>query len=130
MAIVRPESNDGLLVATEAPDSLKRMEILSKPKRITLLYNNSEETIFEYALEPGEAFESDCGFLLPFSGKWQDAVDGPYQRFIREKLAVCKVEDVPTFTLNTWETFYNDISEEIVVENIRMPVRWAFMPIS
>ncbi|OUS76427.1 hypothetical protein B1748_12145 [Paenibacillus sp. MY03] len=121
MAIEWPDANEGLLVATEAPGSMKHMELFANGDHLHIGYNDKEETIFEWQLEPGETFESDCSFFLSFCHeKWQDVVDRQLGSFVKNSLSVCRPEQVPTFTVNTWETFYSDINEEIVLENIKI----------
>ncbi|QGQ99408.1 alpha-galactosidase [Paenibacillus psychroresistens] len=120
MAVTWDGEDHGLLVATEAPGAMKRMELFKNEDKVRLLYNNSEETIFEWTLGRNETFETDAGFLVTFCGNWQDAVDGVYHQFVADKLAICRVDTVPGFTMNTWETFYNEINEQIVLENIEI----------
>lgn len=121
MAIEWPEANEGLLVATEAPGAMKFMELFEHGDHIHLGYNDKEETIFEWQVESGEQFDTDCSFFLSFSQeKWQDVVDWEYANFVKQELSICRAEEVPTFTINTWETFYSDINEEIVLENIKL----------
>lgn len=123
MAVLWPEQGSGVLIATEAPGSMKRLEVFKDPDRLRVMYNNTEETIFEWIIEANETFESDYCFLLPFAEKGlQNTLDGPYARFVREKLAICDVKRIPDFTINTWET-YNEIggiNEEIVLGNIKV----------
>jgi hypothetical protein len=121
VAIDWPEQNEGLLVATEAPGAMKHMELFVNGDRIGIGYNYSEETTFEWQLNQGETFESDCAFFIPYHNmKWEDAVDQQLRSFVEEKLCICRAEQVPSFTMNTWETFLTDINEEIVLENIRI----------
>jgi alpha-galactosidase len=119
MAVHWPERQEGLFLATEAPGSMKRMELFKEPDLVQLMYNNNEETIFEWELSQGESFQSDYGFVLPYRNmEVDDAVDGPLRSFVREKLAVCKSSQVPSFTINTWEPYHNDIDEQLIVDNI------------
>lgn len=90
-------------------------------EEIKLGYNDKEETIFEWQLNPGEMFESDASFFIPFNNmKWEDAVDGQLRNFVEEKLSICRPEQIPAFTINTWETFSLDINEAIILENIEI----------
>ncbi len=120
MGVVWPELDAGILVATEAPGSMKRLELFREPDQLRIAYNFNEETVFEWVLGEGESFETDAGFLLPFAGGLQDAVDGPFRDFVGNILAIARARDIPTFTVNTWETFQSEITEEIVLENIRI----------
>ncbi|GGD88907.1 glycoside hydrolase family 36 protein [Paenibacillus nasutitermitis] len=118
MAAFWPERGVGVIVATEAPGAMKRLELFKDGDRARVSYNFDEETVFEWALREGETFETDASFLLPFGGSVQDAVDGPFRAFVAGKLAIVKAADVPTFTVNTWETFQIEITESIVLDNI------------
>lgn len=126
MAVVWPEARDGVLIATEAPGAMKRLEVFKNRNSASVLYNNVEETLFEVYLNPDELFESDYCFFLGFVGKWEDAVDGPFRQFVEAELALCQPEDVPSFTMNTWETFHHDITEEIVLDNIKLASEMGF----
>jgi alpha-galactosidase len=111
--------HEGLIVATEAPGPLKRLEVYARPERIAIGYNRDDETIFECILAPGEEFRTHAGFLLPFANSIpQDVIDGDYARFIAERLIACDVAQVPTITVNSWEPHGANINREVLLKEI------------
>lgn len=114
-----PAHAQGFILASEAPGPLKRLEAYAQPGRVAAGYNRDDETLFECILAPGERFRSHESFILVFAGRVpQDAVDGPYARFVAEQLTVCDPARVPHVTVNTWEPHGFNLSRELLLEQM------------
>ena len=114
-----PAHAEGFILATEAPGPLKRLEAYASPARIAVGYNRDDETIFERILLPGENFRSHESFILFFAGAIpQDAVDGPYARFVADHLTACDVSLVPTITVNSWRPHEFNLSRDLLIEQM------------
>lgn len=101
------------------PGPLKRLEAYASPARIAVGYNRDDETTFERILLPGENFRSHESFILFFAGAIpQDAVDGPYARFVADHLTACDVSLVPTITVNSWRPHEFNLARDLLIEQM------------
>ncbi len=113
-------AGQGVIFGNEAPSVLKRTELYMKPGKIAIgmgLINESYP--FKKWLKPQETFTSPGTFMyVSTSRKWQDAFEGNFQDFLRNKLGVklFQHKQPPFFIYNTWQPFFDNINERIIKE--------------
>jgi alpha-galactosidase len=117
-----PVGEQGFLVGNEAFGVLKRTEVYAKPQRLSIgLTRIDQHYPFKKVLAPGETFVSPRAFVGLFQGeKWQDAFEGPFADFVREKIGVRFFEkkNPPLSYYNSWLPWLSNIDEKLIAESI------------
>ncbi len=117
-----PAGEEGFLVGNEAFGVLKRTEIYSKPRRVSVgLTLIDQHYPFKKYLAPGETLAAPRTFIGLYQGeKWQDAFEGPFADFVREKLGVRFFEkkNPPLSYYNSWLPWTSNIDEKLIRESI------------
>jgi alpha-galactosidase len=117
-----PRDEQGFIVGNEAFGVLMRTEVYAKPQRLSVgLTRIDQHYPFKKFLAPGETFTSPRTFVSLFQGtKWQDAFEGPFAEFVRERLGVRFFEkkNPPLSYYNSWLPFMSAIEEKLIRESI------------
>ncbi len=116
------DTHRGLVIGNEAPGFCKRTTIYQDDYRlITAGLTHSDQQFPTRAwIKPGETWESTRTFIVPYvnTDKPFKVIDGPVNDFVRRHLGIrlAAVAEKPVFVYNTWEPFWHDIHEKMVME--------------
>ncbi|MGD1104793.1 MAG: hypothetical protein ABSA59_22335 [Terriglobia bacterium] len=124
----------GVIAASEVPSALRHIA-----ESGAMGYTDE---LFEWVLGPGESFLSEPVFFFGFSGKTQQlpsgvstpldrAVEGPLQRFLRERLGIAaRAANLPAPAWVTWSNFKENINDAIIRRQADLAAQAGFRTFS
>lgn len=114
------EKKEGFLMVTEAAGVLKQMEAFKEEDYISIMFNNSYQTIFEKHVKPFEIFKTPESFLLLYKNEnYKDVMDNEYKNFIENKIIKTDCKKIPNVTWFSWnEDIRFGINEKYIKESI------------
>ncbi len=113
-----PSSNEGFVVMNEAPGWMKRTEMNSWGDGVQVMYD-TDLFPFERSLKPGETFvsaKSGIAFFVEGRGMVDPRWSMPL--YTSQVLMRKGSSYQPPWLYNTWEPFFQDYNEEIVLKSI------------
>jgi len=111
----------GMILGNEAPGVMKRTTAFMKPDQLTTGLTHADQNFgFRKWLKPNIPWESTWIFTGIYAGLDDPyaALNGTVSDYVRRHLGsrLSKVAEKPVFVYNTWEPFFHNISEKLVIE--------------
>ena len=117
-----PVGEQGFLLGNEAFGVLKRTEVYAKGPRLSVgLTRIDQHYPFKKYLAPSGTLAAPRVFISLYQGpKWQDAFEGPFADFVREKIGVRFFEkkNPPLSYYNSWLPWLWNIDEKLIRESV------------
>ena len=115
---MNPRTSEGLIVMNEAPGWTKRTEMANWGDGIQAMYD-TDLFPFERSLSPGETFASaKCGLAFFIEGQGMSDPRWSMPTYTSRVLMKKGSGYQPPWIYNTWEPFFQDYNEQIVLESI------------
>lgn len=116
--------NEGFLAATEAAGILKQIELFNNNDDLSIMFNNSYQTIFEKYLSPGVVFKTPESFILLYKNEdYNNVVDNEYMCFLKNKIIKTECEKMPNVTWFSWngeDMNFFKLSEKYIEDSIKV----------
>jgi alpha-galactosidase len=114
----------GIVLGNEATGVMKHTSLFYEAQDICIgLTHKNSLFPFRKWIEKGESFETPQVFTMVYNHQKtpDDILNGVVPDFVRKFMGIrlSELKEKPTFVYNTWEPFYKDINEKLVMELAR-----------
>ena len=111
----------GIVIGNEAPGVLKRTSVFwDAPEICSGLTHKNSRYPFRKWIQPGESFKTPQVFTMVYNNHKnpQEILNTAVPDFVRKHMGIrlSVLKEKPTFVYNTWEPFYKNINEKLVME--------------
>ena len=111
----------GIVIGNEASGVMKHTSVFYEAQDIcTGLTHKNAPFPFRKWIEPGESFETPQVFTMVYNHQKtpDEILNTSVPDFVRKNMGIrlSELKDKPTFVYNTWEPFYKEINEKLVME--------------
>jgi alpha-galactosidase len=111
----------GIVLGNEATGVMKHTSVFWEAPSICLgLTHKNSLFPFRKWLEKGESFETPRVFTIVYNNQKSpdDILNSAVPDFVRKHMGIrlSELKEKPTFVYNTWEPFYKNINEKLVME--------------
>lgn len=119
LVLYHTQQQRGMAIGNEATGILKRTSVFENGSTTVGTTLPNQDYPFRRWLVPGQSWRSAPVFTAPYEGRdYQRVVNTTVQTYIRKYMGV-RIEQIghkPLFVYNTWEPFYHNINEELILE--------------
>ena len=114
----------GIVIGNEASGVLKRTSVFwNAPEICSGLTHKNARYPFRKWIKPGESFETPQVFTMVYNNHKdpEEILNTSVPDFVRKHMGIrlSVLKEKPTFVYNTWEPFYKNINEKLVMELAR-----------